>query len=224
MNFLQLCQQVREEAGIGGGGPASVKNQTGMLKRIVGWVQQEYLKLQQLNNWAFLWRRITPTLQAGKATYTAVELGVPELGQILARKLYLASTGERIAYMPMDRMDVLTPASGKPRFFTRQPDGAVTFYPTPDQAYALKGEHLRAPHALADNTDEPVIPEEHLQWVVVWAALKRYALHSEDPAAMGNAKDGYAEVWAQLCDKHLPDMVGTPLTLVEQQASEPLFV
>jgi len=36
MNFLQLAQRVRQEAGISGDGPVSVVNQTGEMKRVVG--------------------------------------------------------------------------------------------------------------------------------------------------------------------------------------------
>ena len=228
MNFLQLCQRVRSESGVSSGGPAAVSGQTGMLARIVSWVADEWALMQGEDDWKFLWRRETPTLQVGLAAYDGTALGVPTLGRIYARKLYLVhpttSVKTRIGYKSPEWIQAHLAQSGPPRWFTRDPDGTVRFFPTPDLAYGLVLEHLRAPQVLAENTEKPIVPEEHLHVALVWPALERYARHVGDSVLLANAIAAGRESKSRLADVHAPKIDATPLTMVAIESSEPILV
>lgn len=221
MNFLELCQAVRSESGIGGGGPQAVTNQAGMLGRIVSWVRQEARKLEEAEDWRFRWRQDVLTLIPGQASYTGAQLGVPTLGKILAHSLTLqGSASGRLAVRPAQALLQAPAASGVPRLVARLPDGRLQFYPTPDEAYTVGVQHLRTASVLAANADQLLIPDEGLQWIVVWAALQRYARHVADMDAMGHALEGYAPLWGDLCERHLDGLEGpAPLGACDSEAS-----
>lgn len=53
--FLELCQDARRECRIPGTGPTAVTGQVGELARIVSWVKQSYVKIQNKHpNWGWL--------------------------------------------------------------------------------------------------------------------------------------------------------------------------
>ena len=47
MTFLQLVQRTRQECGIAGDGPTTVVGQTKSMKRLVDWVSQSYVEIQE---------------------------------------------------------------------------------------------------------------------------------------------------------------------------------
>jgi hypothetical protein len=228
MTFLELCQRVRSESGVSSGGPASVENQSGMLGRIVTWVSEEWSELQGKEDWSFLWRRESPTLKVGVAAYSPTDLGVPTLGRIYARKLYLVhpTTGvkSRITWMNPDLMQLQLAQSGPPRRFTRDPDGTLRFFPTPDLAYGLMLEHLRAPQVLTDSGDVPIMPDAKLHVAIVWAALERYARHVGDRTILESAQSGGMQARSRMHDAYAPKFDAQPLTMVAVESSEPILV
>lgn len=227
MNFLQLCQRVRSESGVSSGGPAAVEGQTGMLARLVTWVAEEWVSLQGREDWRFLWRRETPTLTPGLADYDGAALGVPALGRIFARKVYMVHpvTGarQRIGWCSPQGLPAQVAQAGPPRRFTRDPDGKLRFFPAPDLAYGLVLEHLRTPQVLSSNQDVPIIPRADLHAAIVWPALERYARHVGDGTLLANAAAGRQETFSRLYDEYAPKPDATPLTMVAVESSEPIY-
>jgi hypothetical protein len=53
-NFIQLCQLLRQEAGIAGTGPSTTEGQSGELGRLVQWIIEAYEDIQLKNlEWRF---------------------------------------------------------------------------------------------------------------------------------------------------------------------------
>ena len=72
LNFLQLCQKLRQEAGISGSGPLTTVNQTGELYRVVDWVQQSYNDIQEKHDdWNFLRFTFNLPLTIGQSVYSS---------------------------------------------------------------------------------------------------------------------------------------------------------
>jgi hypothetical protein len=70
LNYLQLCQKLRQEAGISGSGPTSTLNQSGELARVCDWIQQSYIDIQEKHtDWNFLRRTFSLPLTIGKSVY-----------------------------------------------------------------------------------------------------------------------------------------------------------
>ena len=216
--YLELCKDLRAEAGVQGTGPATVVSQTGMYGRLVAWIQEAYAEVLEMHPWSFLWARVTPVLTIGQAAYTGADFDpvITDLGRIYARKMLdLTSTGTpRIYYRDWDTIDAMdATAVGPPRYFTRRPDDAIVFYPTPDFAYEVQIDYIKDGHTLAANADEPLIPDAGLHKIITFKALELYAMHNEDPTAGSHGNRQFAVFLSRLHSKYGRPLMTAPLPL-----------
>lgn len=224
MDYLAICRAVRSESGLSGGGPSSVANQTGMLERIVYWVQDAYATIQQEDHWSFRWRRATFDLQAGVADYLPSSLSVTDLGPVFVDGVYInGATPTRLSWMDWSDFDRLSSASGQPARFARRPDGALVFHPTPDAIYPLRVDYLRDTHTLVSNTDVPLWPDATQQKAIVFGALMMYADHAGDPDAMRRGARGYESARALMAREFLEPITARPLSLGDVDTRRPLL-
>jgi hypothetical protein len=76
-NFIQLCQLLRQEAGIAGTGPSTTEGQSGELGRLVQWIIEAYEDIQLKNlEWRFLRKNFVLPLLAGQNTYPRASSGL----------------------------------------------------------------------------------------------------------------------------------------------------
>lgn len=224
MDYLAICRAVRSESGISGGGPSSVVNQSGLLARMVGWAQDAYSTIQQEDVWSFRWRRATPSLQTGVASYQPANLGVADLGPVFVDGVYLNTAAlPRLTWMPWSQIDRLPAQTGVPSRFARRPDGALVFHPTPDTTHQLRIDYLRNTHVLVDNTDVPLWSNEMQQKAIVFSALMMYADHVGDPDAMRRGQRGYEVARTLMAAEFLDSIDGRPLTLGAIDRDRPLL-
>lgn len=211
MNFLALCQKVRSEAGITGTGPASVTGQSGILARIVNWVQQSNLAIQLKNrDWQFLFNEVSGTLVAGTYQYLPADLGMTQVAN---------SRGIDLAVINGKELEVITwqqyrdairaygkqSDSGTPRFITVSPHGKIYLYPNPDEAITINIDFYQRPVDMTNNTDTSVIPDEY-HWVIVWQSVMHYALNEEDDALYVKAEIEFNRLFTQMGRDYLPEM------------------
>lgn len=219
MNYLELCQELRREAGLSGSGPSAVTAQSGMYEKIVGWVAEAYREILKMHPWQFAWARGTGTLVDGTADYTSIT-GITQLGRIYRTTVRdMTSTGQPyLSFMTwpyFDRLDATE--EGAPRIFTRRPDGAIVFWPTPDAAYSIRMDYQKDGHALAGNTDNPLIPDTSLHKVIVYKALTYYGLHDENASAIQHGERQFWMLIGQMADRYLPRLVAQPRPLDEPE-------
>ena len=299
MNFLQLCQALRAEAGLSGAGPSSVVSQTGMYGMLVGWIGQAYAEILKMHPWEFLWARVDSTpLTIAQSLYATSALGASDVGKMYRTKMFDITTPgiNRINYVQWKTIDEATPTTGTPRYWSRRPDGKVVFAPIPassssslafttgtstinvgdtivnnsfgnsayvtsvnltsgswaggnaagtltltnvigaftasdpikvagttkataagsvlsGSAISIKYDYLRDGHTLAANTDEPLIPDASLHKIIVMRALTYYGLYDENQSAMADGDRQFNLLLGQMCERYLPQLIGTPLTL-----------
>lgn len=219
MNFLELCQTFRSEAGIAGGGPSSVTDQTGMMLKVVNWVRRAWLSIQAEHpNWDFLYGgEKTVTLSDGVDEYAAAAFSITDFGRwdIVpnAFRIYNATqgvAGERpLSYVPWPRFRQLfvggQPQSGMPQAYAVTPNNRIRVYPVPDalDTYTITGAYYKAPVSLTDNTDEPAIASD-LHWVIIYKALLYYAASEDAPEVYADAGAAYKEWFERLRRAELP--------------------
>ena len=99
MNFLELCQRVRQESGgVSGTGPTTVTGQSGQLKKLVTWTNAAWRELQLMHD-DWLWKRkdFTLTLSASDNDYAAADCtpAVTDLGEwdLETFRIYQTSAG-----------------------------------------------------------------------------------------------------------------------------------
>jgi len=80
MDFLQLVQRTRRECGVAGSGPSTTASQTGELAKLVEWVQQSWVEIQEEQpDWGFLRNPVSFLTQYGT---TQVEGDTVKAGQV----------------------------------------------------------------------------------------------------------------------------------------------
>lgn len=225
MNFLQLCQRLRQEAGIPGTGPAAVSNQTGELKRVVDWVSYAYQDIQNLhNNWEFLRFDFSFPTIASTQEYAPSAVSLDELSAWKrdSVRCYRTSTGVTdetfMTFMdwPSFRDSRLFGANrsvtGKPIEFSIRPSNkAMALFGIPDAVYTMVGEYWKRAQSMSENTDEPLIPSQ-FHMIIVWRALMEYATYENAPEAYAKGESNYRRMLVKLEGDQLPPMtLGGPL-------------
>jgi hypothetical protein len=223
MNFLQICQRAREKCAITGAGPSTVTGQTGTLLRLIDWVNEAWLEIQGAHDdWDFLWLRGTFDTQE---TSPGVYARDYDLGSNVQRVNPLSVTcydsdGEteewRLVEIPYARYrnqtDIGVNTAQRPTQFVIMPNDVMRLYPRPDGVYTLQFDYYKMPSAMSENTDEPELAEEHLQWAIIYGAMRRYALYENAQEVLIEAEAGYRQVMNLVRRKHLPAIaMGAPL-------------
>lgn len=225
MNFLALCQRLRQEAGIPGTGPSAVTSQTGELKRIVDWVATAWTEIQaEQATWRWMRQSATVTTVAGTNAYDLTNWGID--GEFsywypTSFTIYRQSLGrsdERdLVWMDYDTwrrlydFGVAASTQGQPTEFAIKPDESIVLGFIPDAAYVVRADYQQAPIALAADADIPGCPTQ-FHMAIVWKALMYYGEYESAPEAYGRGKNNFTTVMGQLRKSQLPAIsVGAPL-------------
>lgn len=227
MNFLQLCQRLRQEAGLTGSGPTTTVGQTGISKQIVDWINTAYIDiLSQHTNWHFMQDEFSFETVASQRAYSIAETGVTDLEKWKVDdygsfRVYLTSSGianEQYMYSilwddyrQMYLYGATRTAEGLPSYFSIQPDKGLNFYLVPNDIYTITGEYFKVPTELSGDTDEPIFPSQfHI--LIIWRALMFYAGFDAANEKYVMGKNEYTKVLMRLEIDQLPQMTfGAPL-------------
>lgn len=219
MNFLQLVQRLRSEAGISGTGPITVINQTGEMGRLVNWVAEAYEDIQdKKQDWDFLRYDFSFNCTAGTPTYaqatvTGLANWKPDSFRIyktsITDELYLRySTWETFRDIRLRGAGRTT--QGRPIEFSIDPRKNVYLWPIPDFAYTIAGEFFKVAQVMSADTDVPVFDRFHM--AIVYNALMRYAAFVESPTLYAKAEREYGRLIGKLEGNWTPDIgVGAAL-------------
>jgi hypothetical protein len=223
MTFLELCQKLRQEAGISGAGPASVVNQQGEYARIVNWIINAWQEIQLTRkDWYFLRGDFTFDTVALKGAYTPAEAGIStrfKMWDIDSLRLYLKSTGQNdersLTYLPYEdfRRQFLTGQrlNNRPLYFTFDTDLNLVFGDIPEAVYTVTGEYFKKPQVFAstvteNNTVVPDMPEEY-HMLIVYEALKKYAMFEAAPEVLQYAMTNASRIYNALQSEQLPKFI-----------------
>jgi len=201
--FLQLCQRVRYECGLAGVGdvPASVLNQTGVLRKVVDRTARAWVDIQsELNGcWKFLRKQKVYQLVIGQREYSvAVDLGVSDLGKWDKESscIYKTSTADETALTWIEYRDFRRRyhsfSTGRPCVVTDKVKDSLAFDLTPDSAYTATLDYWKTPVVLAANADVPDIPVQHAD-VIVWKSVMMFAGNEISPELLAYATGMYTK-------------------------------
>lgn len=186
MTFLELCQRVRQEAGISGTGPAAVTGQTGESKRIVDWVQSAWQDIQMMRpNWRWMRASFSFNTVSDDYDYTSAQAGIASRFSSWDEesfKIYLTSLGtsdqvelERWPYEDFRRIFLTGPqTANRPACFTIGHDLSILLGPKPNGIYTVSGEYRKSIQTFSANTDVPEMPADY-HMAIVYRALMMYA-------------------------------------------------
>lgn len=173
MTFLELCQKVREECGIQGQGPASVANQTGILKRIVGWTRDADLFIQnEHSDWNFLWSEFTAdtVLNSDKIARPS------DLGQwdreafAIDRGTALGASLNLITFQEQ-RINSNIRITARPSSVAILPNYDLAFSVPANGVYQIYGNYWKTPVQLTNDADVPAYPERYQRAIISKAKM-----------------------------------------------------
>lgn len=207
MTFLELCQELVFELGIGNGsGPNSVESQQGELKNVVRWIRDADLWIcNNWKDWKFLWFEYSGIL--GTNELSALNRFAPAPNSpagLLVRRwdkesMWLekqSASAQPLAYVEWRNFrkvyDVArnVTRTGKPTTFTIRPDNTIQLYPIPDTTYTMSGEGWRRPAPLRLNNDTPLMPSEYHRLIVCRAAIM-YGNREDAPEVISGMEAEY---------------------------------
>ena len=199
--FLQLGQQLVEDAGISGT-LTSMVSQSGEFLRVVNWIKRAVTEIEgKWLNWDFLHEFHTFNTVVGVRDYPApsnFNLWDTSTAKILAEAMPLP-------YMQWTRrkLDITEAVAGAPYEFTVLPDKSIRLYDTPTAIVTIDIEYWRIPTVLTANTDEPSIPEQFRD-IIVSKALQFYANYESAEEVKVQAVEIFKERMLQLQSHSAP--------------------
>lgn len=235
MNFLDIVNQVRSEAGVAGGDLTTL--QTGLnaeSTRFVNWAKSEWRRLQaESDQWRFL--RVDGEFQttAGQSVYTAqqaqatddaTDTGTAILADWVPSSFRVSTVGasyrdESILvwyqawedFRDVYRYGSARTTQGRPVSVTQDPQRRLHLGHVPDAAYVITYEFVRTPQELVLDDDEPIMPARFHE-VVVYRALRAYGIFTSAPEVIGRADEVLNTLNVALVNDQLPAVLhGPPL-------------
>lgn len=190
MNYLELCKATADDAGIRGGGPVTVVNQSGQYGKIVRWVARAWNQLQgHHNRWKWQWTPFHFDTVTDKGHYVVQGAGGWDLEHFERHALRLrekdgdSSDEDQLWFLPWDRFRdiylVGTWPSDRPDTCSINPKDELYLASPPDSTgYTVEGELWRGSVPLINDTDTPLIPEEYHDIIIKFALLEYYRAYA----------------------------------------------
>lgn len=220
MNYLQLCQRLRQEIRGAGSGPTTVVGQDGLYADLVNWIADAHRDLQTQDNgqWRWLRKEFTLNTVVDQRAYSFGDCTDVEAATAIARfsawrlndpylppKVYRASAGEGteryIVYRPWRTFEAIygigNQNSGSVAYISENPQQQIVFGPPPNDIYTVTGEFFRGPVELAADTDTPEFPEQY-HMILVFKAMMDYGFNEVAPELLDRAERRYYELEARL--------------------------
>jgi len=217
MTYLQLCQQLREKAGISGTGPTAVTGQSGEMLRLVNWINQAWEEIQlSRTNW--LWMRGDFSFQtvANDYDYTPAQAGITtrfsqwDVDTIKSFRTSIGVSNEyelnEQTYSRYRSLYLTGPQpAGTPIIFSIAPDRKLLIGPKPDGIFTVSGQYWKSPQALVNDGDTPEMPAE-FHMLIVWRALEMYGWYESAAEIIALAEKKIRFYMNRLEMNQLPDV------------------
>jgi len=223
--FLQLCQDTRRECGVAGAGPTNVAGQSGILEKVVRWVQYSDMEIQgRWNDWRFMhradWKIDTVASQA--IVYAPDDLGGWDDDSFFInheQPTYWKLSP--VGYQDYRNIHRQGPQiSNKPVFVSVMPDNNLVLIPPPSTTYSLSADYWRKPKKLVNNTDTSYIPEEYERIIITRAALL-FAGDNGSIDMIASFQVEYDDILDKLEAKYLPGQAARRLSSAPSMVVRP---
>lgn len=204
MTFLELCQEVIDDAGLSGS-ISTVTDQRGDYGRVVSFVRNACLMIEsKWINWRFLWGRHTFAISKDTAIYPAPESirlrqWRPKTAFLDGQPLNVQYYDEYIRWMD----PTFDTTRGFPSHAVILPNNDLQLVPVPITDGLLQIDYFRRATRLVNSDDRPAIPEQFHR-IIVADALRRYANYDEAAELKTEAMEEYGLLILQLEADQLP--------------------
>ncbi len=222
--FLQLVQKTARQSGTLAGGTtvSSVAGVSGRADKLVNWVSDAYLDIQnQRDQWAFLRGEFTSALVINTLRYTGASFSLSRLAEwvkdtpsfqplTIYDSAIGASDETALHFIPFqewrERWDRGSHDAVRPTEYSISHAGELCIGAKPDAAYVIRGEYVKTPQVLAANGDTPEMPERFHD-IIVHRAMMMMGNSDESIVTIQTAQQEYQRLFKALCRDQLPDIV-----------------
>jgi hypothetical protein len=220
MNFLQLVNSGKQEMGISGAELTTVVGATKELKRLVDWISQAWIDVQnERTDWEFARKDFLFNTVAGQHQYhvgSGLDINLSDFKRWrnYSFKAYQQSAGVGTEILLTQYMDYgefrefyLTGSrrlvTGRPLYITVAPDKSLFLGFTPNDVYVVSGEYYRKAQVLTADADEPIMPEDYHK-AIVYRAMVKYGYFELAQEQLAAAKEEYKQIMYRLVSDQTP--------------------
>lgn len=225
MNYLQICNAVKEKTGVSGVAMTTVTGQTGELLRIVNWVNDALMDILGMHeDWLFFLNDFTFPLVTHQQSYTPTQANTTNFANWKTDtfRIYQTSLGfQNEYYMGFQNYDdfrnlyqfgAQRSTFQRPIVFTVDPAKNLLVGPSPDTiGYTAVGKYYKVPTEMSANTDIPIIPVEYHR-AIVFRAMMFYGAYEGAPEVFNMGSSEFDKVLQRLELNQLPPVdFGPPM-------------
>ena len=212
MNRLQLVQRLNQEAASTGDTISTTLSQTGLIQRLIDWVDTAYQDIQAMRlDWDFLRTEFSFSMVVGTREYSKATLGYDDLSAWKVDDIRVYDDVSDEDYLIFEEYDTFKriyllgnyrALTGRPSSFSVKPDGSIIFDLLADDTYTINGEYYKIADVMDStgataNTDEPIIPVPY-QMAIVWRALMFYGAYEGADDVYSHGEKEFRRVLSQL--------------------------
>ncbi len=232
MNYLQLVNLARSEAGVAGSDLATLQGTiSAESTRFKNWVANEWVRIQSEHpDWEFLRfggefntvaNQANYTPQQAEATSDGTSSGTPILGNWKRDSFRVSTAGQNyndemlLGFMPwwqyrnLYQYGNMRSARSRPVVFSIDPQKNLYFGIVPDGAYTIVYEFYRTPITLSADADTPAMPARFHE-LIAFRALRAYGIFMAAPEVIGRADDQISRIGAELAADQLQVITSGP--------------
>ena len=232
MNFLQLVNLARSEAGVAGSDLPTL--QTGLSQestRFKNWVANEWVRIQSEHpDWEFMRfsgefnsvaNQAMYTPQQAEATSDGTASGTPILGNWKRDSFRISTAGQNYQdemlagflpwwqYRNLYLYGNMRSSRSRPVVFSIDPQKNLYLGIIPDAAYTVGYEFYRTPITLSADADTPAMPDRFHE-LIAYRALRAYGIFMAAPEVIGRADDAISRINPQLAADQLQMITSGP--------------
>lgn len=221
--FLIICQKTVRECRLAAPSltptPTTVLNQIGQLRKIIDWVTEAWVEIQNLgDDWRFMRQEVSFPVIDGQLEYTTAQCNVAAgtfghwlLDTFRCYKTSVGFPGE----IPMAALDydtwrnwykfsTMRTAKSQPYYVTQLPNNGLGLGPCPLTGYTVYGDLYTAPVRLKADAEIPTLPIKHSSMVIVYKAMMSYAESEAKMELFGRGQRGFQRLMGILERDQLP--------------------
>ena len=205
--FLELVQDLHRESGAAGSTPTTVVSQRGEYLRLVNWVKDADMYIQDLwENWKFMRKEYSEeTLVANRSLPTVQDAAWYDEGTF--KIIENGDTEENlIDVVEYDgiKAEIRDTGSNVPYRVIIMPDNTLQVDPYPDAAHTIKCDYYRNAVEMTGNTDTSLIPARFHKAIVGYA-LTLYAGYENAREIMDQGNRIFGQQMERLENSQLPN-------------------
>ena len=217
MNYLALCQRVRQEVGYSGS-DSTVVAATGDWKRICDWTAQAWVEIQESQDaWEWMWvkKSFNTVTNQGEYPYASAPLSLTDFARWRDKsfRIYKSSIGDEHLLDQRGYVDfrntflIGTSVStyAYPHAITVSPSDSLILALPPDGVYTVTGEYYTTPSELSADADIPEMPSRY-HMLIVYRAMQSCGLYESATELVQHAAARYVEMMANLMHDELEEL------------------